>query len=104
MTDTQRLEEARMAFDMLEKGTEMLANVGFRLVFDSYADSGLYAVPADVDFGDRHGDDPREDAGEFLADCPVALSVEGVYNDGTRVADRVPDWWHGWSRFTGKGA
>jgi hypothetical protein len=97
----QRKERVLKAIKMMEEGKALLEDAGFKLVFDSYNDDGVYAVPEQVDFPDYcHGDDAN--AGEFLADCPVVIEVDGLYNDGCRGATDVPYWWNGWKKFIGK--
>ncbi len=97
----QRKEKVLKAIRLMEEGKALLKEAGFKLVFDSFNDDGVYAVPEQVDFPDVYpGDDAN--AGEFLGDCPVVLGVAGLYNDGYRKATDVPSWWKGGKEFLGK--
>lgn len=100
----QRKEKVLKAIKLMEEGKALLKEAGFKLVFDSYNDDGVYAVPEQVDFPDYGPYGPGEDAnaGEFLGDCPVVIGVDGLYNDGSRGATDVPSWWKGWKEFLGK--
>ena len=91
----QRKEKFNQAMRLLKEGHDLLKEAGFKLIFDSYNDDGVYAVPEQVDFPDYcHGDDAN--AGEFLADCPRVIEVNGLYNDGCRGATDIPSWWTDW--------
>ena len=94
-----RKDKVLKALELLQQGKELLDEAGFRLVFDSYNNDGAYAVPKEVDFPDNWGErDDLPDASDFLSDCPVAIEIIGLYNDG-RPVDNVPTWWKGWSDF-----
>ena len=98
-----RKEKVIKALELLKQGQELLDEAGFMLVFDSYNDDGAYAVPKAVDFPDepgKHKERPR--AGDFLSDCPTAISISGLYNDGNRYVDSIPYWWKGWTKFIEK--
>ena len=98
-----RKEKVIKALELLKQGQELLDEAGFMLVFDSYNDDGAYAVPKAVDFPDepvKHKELPC--ASDFLSDCPTAISISGLYNDGNRYADNIPYWWKGWTKFIGK--
>lgn len=104
----KRQEKVSKALDLLKQGQELLDEAGFKLVFDSYNDCGAYAVPKEVDFPDDYAVETGEcdksfedltDASEFLMDCPIAVDISGLYNDGQRLVDNVPKWWKGWSKF-----
>lgn len=100
-TKEQRKEKVLKAIKLMEEGKALLKEAGFKLIFDSYNDDGVYAVPDEVDFPDYcHGDDAN--AGEFLEDCPQVIEVDGFYNDGCRGATDIPSWWTGWVDFLGK--
>jgi hypothetical protein len=97
----QRKEKLLKAIKLMEEGKALLEDAGFKLIFDSYNDDGVYAVPEQVDFPDYcQGDDAN--AGKFLADCPVVIEVNGLYNDGSRGATDAPYWWKGWKKFIEK--
>ena len=97
----QRKENVLKAIKLMEQGKELLEEAGFKLVFDSYNDDGVYAVPEQVDFPDYcHGDDAN--AGKFLAECPFVITIDGLYNDGCRGATNIPSWWKGWRKFIEK--
>lgn len=104
----KRQEKVLKALDLLKQGQELLDEAGFMLVFDSYNDNGAYAVPKEVDFPDDFAVETGEcdksfeeltDAGDFLMDCPTAIEISGLYNDGQRLVDNVPKWWKGWNNF-----
>lgn len=101
----QRKEKFNQAMRLLKEGQDLLKEAGFKLLFDSYNDSGAYAVPTDVDFPDdcavvtgvcKKSFDELTDAGDFLKGCPEVLEIDGLYNDGTRLVDNVPNWWTVW--------
>ena len=103
-----RQEKVFKAFELLKQGQELLDEAGFMLVFDSYNDNGAYAVPKEVDFPDDFAVETGEckksfeeltDASVFLMDCPIAIDIRGLYNDGQRLVDNVPYWWKGWNKF-----
>ena len=95
-----RQEKVFKALELFKQGQELLDEAGFMLVFDSCNDDGAYAVPKEVDFPDecgKHNELPG--AGDFLSDCPTAIAINGLYNDGNRYVDNVPYWWKGWTKF-----
>ena len=95
-----RKEKVIKALELLQQGQELLDEAGFQLIFDSYNDDGAYAVPKDVDFPDDWGErDDLPSAGDFLSNCPIAIEISGLYNDGKRLVDNVPKWWKGWGKF-----
>ena len=103
-----RKEKVIKALELLQQGQELLDEAGFQLIFDSYNDDGAYAVPKDVDFPDDFAVETGEckksfkeltDASVFLMDCPIAIEISGLYNDGKRLVDNVPKWWKGWGKF-----
>ena len=97
----QRKEKFNQAMRLLKEGQALLKEAGFKLMFDSYNDDGLYAVPEQVSFEDwMHGDDA--DAGKFLENCPRVIEVDGLYNDGQRCVEDVPDWWKDWQESSEK--
>lgn len=104
----KRQDKVFKALELLKQGQELLDEAGFRLVFDSYNDVGAYAVPKEVDFPDDCAVETGEcgksfeeltDASVFLMDCPIAVDISGLYNDGQRLVDNVPKWWKGWDKF-----
>jgi len=96
----KRKDKVLKAFELLQQGQELLEEAGFKLIFDSYNDDGVYAVPKEVDFPDDCGErDDRPSASDFLSDCPIAIEIIGLYNDRMRFVDNVPKWWKGWSKF-----
>ena len=96
-----RQEKVFKAIKLFDEAKALLEDAGFKLIFDSYNDDGVYAVPKEADFPDYDGDETElTDAGKFLEDCPVVLAVDGLYNDGTRLVDDVPKWWKGWKQYT----
>ena len=106
-----RKEKVIKALDLLKQGQELLDEAGFMLVFDSYNDEGAYAVPKAVDFPDdcavvtgecKKSFEQLTDASVFLMDCPTAVTISGLYNDGQRLVDNIPYWWKGWTKFIGK--
>ena len=103
-----RQKKVFKAFELLKQGQELLDEAGFMLVFDSYNDNGAYAVAKEVDFPDDFAVETGEckksfeeltDASVFLMDCPIAIDIRGLYNDGQRLVDNVPYWWKGWNKF-----
>lgn len=109
MARLTRQEKVFKALELLKQGQELLDEAGFMLVFDSYNDNGAYAVPKEVDFPDDCAVETGEcsksfeeltDASVFLMDCPTAIDVSGLYNDGQRLVDNVPKWWKGWDKFS----
>lgn len=90
----QRKEKFNQAMRLLKEGHDLLKEAGFKLIFDSYNDDGVYAVPDQVAFDDWMKGDT--DAGEFLNDCPRVIEVDGLYNDGSRGATDIPSWWTDW--------
>jgi hypothetical protein len=111
LTKEQRKEKVLKAIKLMEEGKELLEEAGFKLIFDMYENCGAYAVPAEVDFPDDCDVETGEcdksfddliDAGEFLCDCPIAIEIDGLYNDGTRLVDNIPSWWKGWKKFIEK--
>lgn len=98
-----RQEKVIKALELLKQGQELLDEAGFMLVLDSYNDEGAYAVPKAVDFPDECGKHKElPGAGNFLADCPIAIDISGLYNDGNRYVDNIPYWWKGWAKFSKK--
>lgn len=103
-----RQEKVFKAIKLFDEAKELLESAGFKLIFDSYNDTGVYAVPEQVDFPDDCAVETGEcdksfeeltDASVFLMDCPVVLEANGLYNDGTRLVNDVPKWWKGWNNF-----
>ena len=94
-----RKEKVLKACELLKEGQKLLKEAGFRLLFDSYNDNGVFAIPEEVSFEDdlEQEDNPLY-ADDFLSDCPVVLEAEGFYNEG-RIVESVPDWWKGWKKF-----
>ena len=103
-----RQEKVIKALELLKQGQELLDEAGFMLVYDSYNDNGAYAVPKAVDFPDdcavvtgkcKKSFEQLTDASVFLRDCPTAVDIIGLYNDGQRLVDNIPYWWKGWTKF-----
>lgn len=103
-----RQDKVVKAIELLDAANELLKSAGFKLIYDTYENTGVYAVPEKAVFTDDYAVetskcgksfDELTDASEFLLDCPTVLAVEGLYIDGTRLVDEIPYWWKGWSKF-----
>ena len=101
LTPVSRKETVLKAIQMFKEAQELIEFAGFRLVFDSYNDNGLYAVPSSVTFDSSSDDDDSEtELNKFLADCPIVVEADGFYNDGTaNSVEDIPEWWKGWNNF-----
>lgn len=97
ITTAERTDTVIRAIKLIREGHSLLSAMGCRLMFDSYNDDGPYVVPKAVDFPDSSGPE-NTDAAEFLGKCPKIITVDGIYNDGSRGVDKVPRWWNSISK------